>query len=337
MTALDAYEKLECLGTWRRDRRAQRRDVAVSIGNASLVISDLNDTALAHWSLAAVNRLNPGERPALFSPDQEAGELLELDEELIIDAIEQVRRAVRRQGPQPGRVRLLSFVAVTAAVLIFSVFLLPGILRQHTVRVVPEVTRAAIGETLLRKVEALAGSECRSPGTQPVLAAMRDRLTGLDRGRIIILSGDLRTPQHLPGGLIVLNRYVVEDHDGPEVLAGHALAEGLRARDRDPLDRLLQEVGAWPTLRLLTTGEVSDATLESYAETLLASRPAPLSDERLLATFEATGVPATPYALALDETGTTTLPLIEGDPFRDRLAEPLMSDADWIRLQGICS
>jgi len=337
MTALDAYERLECLGTWRRDRRSQRRDVAVSIGDASLVISDLKDTALAHWSLAAIIRLNPGERPALYSPDREAGELLELDEELIIDAIEQVRRVIKRRRPQPGRVRLASFLAITAAIGIFSIFVLPGILRQHTVRVVPQVTRAAIGETLLRKVEALAGSECRAPGTLPVLAAMRDRLTGFDPGRILILSGDMRAPLHFPGGLIVLPRTVVEDHEGPEVLAGYTLAEGLRARDHDPLNRLLAKVGAWPTLRLLTTGEISDATLKSYAETLLASDPEPRSDERLLATFEATGVPATPYALAQDETGTSTLPLLEGDPFRDRLAEPLMSDADWIRLQGICS
>ena len=35
-------------------------------------------------------------------------------------------------------------------------------------------------------------------------------------------------------------------------------------------------------------------------------------------------------------TGETTLPLIEGDPMNGRLTEPLLSDADWLRLQNIC-
>lgn len=336
MTALSAYEKLECIGTWRPDRLAQRRDVAVSIGDASLIISDLKDTALAHWSLAAVHRVNPGERPALYTPGPDAAEMLELDEELIIDAIEQVRRALRRRRPQPGRLRLASFLAISATVGLFALFVLPEILRQHALRVVPEVTRASIGARLMRDVEMLAGRECRAPGTPAVLSRMRDRLTGLDRGRIAVLSGDLREPVHLPGGLILINRNAVEDHDSPEVLAGQVLAEGLRAREHDPLDRLLREMGSFTTLRLLTTGDVSDETLESYAERLLAAPPAELPPERLLATFEAAGVAATPYALAIDETGGSTLPLIEGDPFRERMAEPLMSDADWIRLQGIC-
>ncbi|MEO0773689.1 MAG: hypothetical protein AAFZ04_10955, partial [Pseudomonadota bacterium] len=48
------------------------------------------------------------------------------------------------------------------------------------------------------------------------------------------------------------------------------------------------------------------------------------------------GISATPYAYALDLTGEKTLGLIEADPFATSAPEPVMNDADWLRLQAIC-
>ena len=56
MTALSKYDRLEATGLWRATRDTQRREVFVSIGDATLVISDLTDRAVAHWSIAAVER-----------------------------------------------------------------------------------------------------------------------------------------------------------------------------------------------------------------------------------------------------------------------------------------
>ena len=50
MTALKEYARLESGGLWRADADAQRRDVIVSFGDATLVISDSAERALAHWS-----------------------------------------------------------------------------------------------------------------------------------------------------------------------------------------------------------------------------------------------------------------------------------------------
>ena len=68
MTALSKYARLEATGLWRAGPDEQRREVIVSIGDATLVISNLKDQALAHWSLAAVDRktacyLPPRRRP----------------------------------------------------------------------------------------------------------------------------------------------------------------------------------------------------------------------------------------------------------------------------------
>mgnify|MGYP005990444423 FL=1 len=48
MTALTKYDRLEATGLWRPAPDGQRREVIVSIGNATLMISDMNDQAIAH-------------------------------------------------------------------------------------------------------------------------------------------------------------------------------------------------------------------------------------------------------------------------------------------------
>ena len=62
MTALKKYARLEATALWRAGPDVQRREVIVSIGDATLVISDLKDQALTHWSLAAVDRAKPALR-----------------------------------------------------------------------------------------------------------------------------------------------------------------------------------------------------------------------------------------------------------------------------------
>ena len=66
-SVLELGDRLEALGLWRASPKAQRLNVAVSIGDATLTLTDLSDTPLAHWSLPAVQRLNPGGTPALYA------------------------------------------------------------------------------------------------------------------------------------------------------------------------------------------------------------------------------------------------------------------------------
>jgi hypothetical protein len=69
MTALKKYQRLESPGLWRDTPEAQRREVVVAFREASLVLSDpRTELALSHWSLPAVERLNPGTLPALYGP-----------------------------------------------------------------------------------------------------------------------------------------------------------------------------------------------------------------------------------------------------------------------------
>ena len=116
-------------------------------------------------------------------------------------------------------------------------------------------------------------------------------------------------------------------------MAGFAVAE--RARAGDPLATLLQEAGISASFRLLTTGTLSDEMLRAHAEALMLTDTARAPDQTLIAAFESSRLRISPYAYALDSSGETTLALIEADPFTTT-PEPVLSDGDWIALQGIC-
>lgn len=335
MTALNEYQKLECTGVWLAGPGEQRRDVFVSIGDATLMINDNADRALAHWSLPAVERLNPGERPALYAPGADAPEELELSDDTMIAAIEQVRQVIRRRRPQPGRLRLVLLAAGLCAVGALAVFWLPDALIRHAASVVPDAKRTDLGERLLADIHRVAGSACDTRNGSRALERLKTRLLPDAPGRLVVVEGGMTDAEHLPGGLILLSRALVEDHEDPAVAAGYILAESTRATLADPVERLLETAGPFAAFQLLTTGDVSDATLESYAENLLTRPRDPLDDETLLVRFAASDVPSTPYAYARDLTGESVLTLIEADPAPDG-GTPLLTDGEWVSLQGIC-
>ncbi|SIO12444.1 hypothetical protein [Vannielia litorea] len=336
MTALKQYQRLESAGLWQPAPEAQRQNVIVSFGDASLAISDTGGRVLSHWSLAAVERVNPGETPALYAPSAEAMELLEIEDDTMIEAVERVRTAVARRRPREGWLRRIILWGGSAALAVAAVVWLPGALTSHTVRVVPEPTRAALGGQVFRAIGRVSGAPCRTPRGDRALARLYTRLMAPEKGGLLVLRGGIRDTVALPGGLILMNRALVEDHESPDVAAGYILAEATRSAQRDPLERLLDHAGLISTIRLLTTGALPEATLDAYAEELVAAPNAPIDDNALLARFAAARLAATPYAYALDVSGESTLALIEADPMRGGGAEPVLEDADWIALQGIC-
>jgi hypothetical protein len=339
MTALTQYQRLEAPGLWRPDAQAQRLNVVVSIGDATLTITDSSDRALAHWSLAALHRLNPGEAPARFAPSDAREEIeeLEIDDADMIAALEKVRRAIEASRPRAGRLRLVLTLVTLGLAATLAVTWLPGALRQHTLSVLPDVTRAAVGNRLLERLRRVAGTPCAAPHGVAALDRFGARVLGGGWARLHVVSAGVTGARHLPGGIILIDRALVEDYAEPDVAAGFLLAEAERARVRDPMAALLDHAGIVATAKLLTTGTLDDTVLDGYAEAVLLAPPAPLADVALLARFEAAGVRSTPYAYALDATGESTLGLIEADPVPLARAAPLLADADWVSLQGICA
>jgi len=336
MTALNDFQRLECQGIWRASPDAQRLDVIVSVGDATLTLSDQQASALAHWSLPAIERMNPGERPALFRPGADAVDILELTDDTMISAIATVQKAIQRRRPHPGRLRFLLTGGTGLLIAALAVFWLPGAMIDYTASVVPVSKRVAIGESLLANIRRVSGKPCDAVLGQRSLRKLQTRLFADDTGKIVVLSGGVTLAGHLPGQIILLNRALVEDYEDVAVPAGFVIAENLRARENDPLVSLLQNVKITTALRLLTTGDIPKPVLAEYAETLLTSTPAPIANQKLLDQFELASVSASPYAYALDISGETTVDLIEADPVTGAAQQEILTDGDWVSLHGIC-
>ncbi|WP_171102306.1 MULTISPECIES: hypothetical protein [unclassified Ruegeria] len=335
MTALKQYQRIEATGLWRPSPDAQRREVVISIGEATLTVSDFNDSALTHWSLAALERQNPGEFPAIFNPDGDPGETLELaeTETTMLDAIDRLQRAIERTRPHPGRLRWISVVGVVLAVVGVLLLWLPGALQRHVVQVLPEIKREEIGTAILNRIERVSGQACGSADVQTSLDTLARR-TGVRQ--IVVLPAGVPDSQSLPGGTVLLNRALVEDHEDPAVAAGYVIAARARAELKDPLDDLLDRTGTTAAFRLLTTGELTPEIIDDYTEQLLTEPKPRLDDDDLLDVFARSALPSTPYAYAKDITGETVLGLIEADPMAGRAQEQVLPDRDWVQLQNIC-
>lgn len=335
MTALAKYDRLEATGLWRACPQDQRREVIVSIGDATLVISDSNDQAITHWSLAAVERYGTAKAPAVFHPDGDPGETLELleTEAEMVDAIDTLRHEVLKARPSPGRLRWLGAAVSISAVTAAMVFWLPDALQKHTLSVVPDVTRAKIGAALLTRIERVAGTPCNAQPAGPALKTLAMRTMAKE---VIVLRAAITDSLYLPGGKILVNRVLLEDYNEPDVVAGYILAEQVRSQSIDSLEALLENVGIRATFTLLTTGNLPSIALDNYAETVLSAPRPKANEDALLTAFASAKIRSTPYAKSLDVTGEATFRLIEADPVSGTLAAPLLRDADWLRLQAIC-
>lgn len=339
MTALTKYARLEAAALWRASPDAQRKDVIVSIGDATLTITDTKDTAVAHWSLAAIVRANPGKRPAIFHPDGDPSETVELstEEDEMIRAIEKLRHAIERARPQTGRLRGVLTASILAAIVAAGIVWMPDALIRQAQKVVPQVKRQELGTNILTRLERVTGAPCRAQSSLEPLVQFGLRLSENETPLAIgIVRNGVRGAVHLPGGQILLSRTLVEDFESPDVAAGFALAEDLRRAGTDPLRRFLESAGILTTLRLLTTGRVDAGSLDTYAADLLTAPQDPIDMDALLERFTAVQVPSSPYAYAIDPSGEATLRLIEGDPYRQGAPKLLLNDADWVRLQNIC-
>lgn len=338
MTALSEYRRLEAIGLWREQAEDQRREVIVSLGDATLVMSATSGQPLGHWSLPAIERLNPGKMPALYVPADDSEELLEISDPDMIAAIEKIRTAIARTLPRPGRLRLAFAGGIAAAVGVLAVFWLPGALIRQTVSLLPEAKQVEIGEQILSRMTTLAGRPCAGPGGRTALTRLSLRAFGPDAvPRLVLFPTTIPDTISLPGNIVVASAALAEDFETPDVIAGYLLAERARRVTHDPVEVFLNEAGLGVTFRLLTTGEIAEDAINAHAARLLSHEAELVREEVLLEQFAQARVSSQPYAFARDVSGETVLNLIEADPMRGQRPEPVLSDADWVSLQEICS
>ncbi len=333
MTALKEYQRLECPGVWRPSSEDKRINVVVGIGDATLIMYDYNDRPQSHWSLPALVRLNGDTRPAIFAPGIDSEEELEIGDDSMIDAIEQVQKAIERRIPRKRRSKRAILAVAICASLASSIVWLPELLVTHAAAVVPDAKRIELGERLLAHIQQASRRSCHTAETA-ALGRLYDRLLGDRPGRLAVLPNGIAQTNHLPGGLILIDPALIENHESPDVAAGYVIAEAIRADAQDAIASMLERAGLVAALRLLATGDVTENVLFALAGALLSQPAQPVDRKALLERFRESRISIAPYAaIALDDADENALELTTVDQGGN---SPALSDADWVSLQRIC-
>lgn len=339
MTALTEFQRLEAQGSWRETPESRLREVIVSVGDATLVLSDpKSDRPLSHWSLPAVTRLNAGKMPAIYAPgSQRADETVEIDDPLMIEAIERVQRAIAQHRAHPGRLRGVLTVLAVVAMLVGLMIWLPDAIIRHGAKIAPPAQARQIGEAVLADIERSTGKACTRDSGQAVLTWLASRL--IDKNaEIFVVPGALNGALRLPGDVYVLGADLLEGAAGPEAAAGHVIAASLATQDKAITRQALRHAGLTAVLRLMTLGTLPSAAMTGYGEELLAQSPPRPETDAFLERLKDRRISSEPYARSVDPTGASLPELIENDPARSAdFTKPLLTPPQWQALQQICA
>ncbi|MEO0357509.1 MAG: hypothetical protein AAF386_04295, partial [Pseudomonadota bacterium] len=299
MTALHSYTRLECIGLWRPTPKDQRREAVVQLGTASLTILDSAGRPLAHWSLAAVDRVGLSDAQAvIYRPHPDASDTLEIDDATMIAALDQIHTAVHARSKPPrkwGRWATLGIgVAACAIAALYAARVLPG----YAAAILPDARAAELSVRLTDRLTDTVGPACQTPESDRALRNLTARLDALGDLTFVIVPSDETHVVALPAGHVVVPQGLLAQAASADVLAGHILVALSTAWVQDPAQTVFQDAGLLATARYVLGGQISDRAINNAADTMLTRTPTPLAGAAatLLQGFDALGVSASPFA-----------------------------------------
>ncbi len=333
MTALHQYSRLEAAGLWRSAPDAQRREVIVGLRDATIILIDpKTEGPLTQWSLPAIERIGDFEGFVIYGAHEDGAETLELDDPVMIAALDKVRAALVRRRKRPGRLRAALGAAAAGALLAGVAVWLPLGLHDFAANRLPDAARRDIAAQAMSDIAKISGSPCSGALGAAAAADLARRVWPEAPRAIAILREGLSTPASLPDGTILLPFAQVERAEGPDVLAGMVLAQSLSAAAEDPLVAALRYAGLLATMRLLSSGTLPDGALMGYGLHLAQTNHPALDTGGLHAAFTNAGISSAPFAAFTADTALGSLP----DPAPQGSTPPVLEDAAFLALQYMC-
>jgi hypothetical protein len=333
MTALHQYSRLEAAGLWRSAPDAQRREVIVGLRDATIVLIDpKTEGPLTQWSLPAIARVGAFEGFVVYGAHEDGEETLELDDPVMIAALDKVRTALDRRRKRPGRLRTALGAAAAGALLGGIAVWLPLGLYDFAASRLPDAARRDIAVQAMQDIATISGSPCAGAMGAAAAGDLARRVLPDARPAIAILREGLAAPASLPDGTILLPYPEVERAEGPDVLAGMVLAQNLAAKANDPLVAALRHAGLFATMRLLSSGTLPDGALTGYGLSLAQSDPPAPDTASLHAALTTAGISSSPYAAFAGDTALVQMP----DPAPQGSTPPVLEDAAFLALQYMC-
>lgn len=373
MTALGRYAKLEAVARYVDGASSEAREVVLSFGERSLVIVGLDDRPIAHWPLASLRALgSAAQRPLELVPDPASDERLLLDDREMSAAIAHICPGLHpptaTRHKRRGRATLWAAAALAAgAVVAGAVLLVPPLLPDRLIELVPPEREEALGGAVAARIPAMLGPAdrpvpelCVAEEGAAALLALSARLApaiGLPFPlRVAVLDHPGVDALTLPGGRVVILRGLLEAAHSPEEVAAVLAHAAGHARHRDPLSDTLDRSGA-AAVRILM-GEVTGGAAVAAARAALDPVSTPeaeaLADAEAFAILSAVGLPSRPLselpARLVGAYGADPPRYVAAHPWSPGRAgraaaadaignaafRPALSDRDWIALGNIC-
>ena len=260
-TALRDYARLEATGLWTPPGGSGAQEVLLSLGESTLILSDLADRPVAHWSLPALRRI--AQVPATYAPGTEGEERLEVEDAemnralaLVIDAAQEpsTRRPLRR----------LAGLVVAGLVAVAAVSFGPDILRRQAAAA---LSPAQVGELGRAVVARLPGTRiCADPYGVRAMERLARAALGPDAPPVRVLTpGPTGGAAPVPGAILLSGGAVAGAATPAEVATRLRAAHG-EAERNPPVEAFLSEAGPLALAEMLTTARWPEATLRRYAD-----------------------------------------------------------------------
>jgi hypothetical protein len=264
MTELDRYLRLEAVGLWREAPDAQPREVIVSFGKSTLLLTDLKERPLAHWPLGGIRVLPETDVAGATVYAMSDGETLGIRDPDMVAAIAAIRRAQPTLQRQRRRRRRSwrRILAVLALVLLVAAG--PPFVRGMTMDLIPPEQEAELGERMLSAIIAMQGPPCDNPDGMSALEKLSWAVDSPDRPHAQVMElGDARAVA-LPGDILLIDRAKIETEPQNRI-AGllYGTSSGTTLRD------VVRDAGIVANFRYIRSGHFDDAAVARAAAAAL--------------------------------------------------------------------
>lgn len=272
MTAIEKYTRLEALGQWKEGPDCETREVVVSFENATLVLSDLNEKPLCHWAMAATFRISLDGSKAVYTPDTEGFETLEIDDAQMVDAIAQVSSAAITGSNETHWLRwvfLLFIVGIVAAVALSA----PKIMRNQAIRMTGPESARKLGTDMISLLDV---DICREPRANAAREQFISRVFP-DQHTQLIVAKTLPQTGVFPGGVILIGGQTLQQLQSPEDLAD--LMTRLSGESGNKIQQLFETSSVKELFEYITSGKLTNARLLKMAQSIVDGDQSNISTE----------------------------------------------------------
>ena len=271
-TALRRYARLESTGLWTPPDGDAAHEVLVSLGESTLILSDLSDRPVAHWSLPALRRIDGD--PPTYAPGADSDEALAVEDAEMNRALALVIAAAREPAERRSLRRWVSLSAMLGVV-VALIWFGPLILRQQAAAALSAAQVEDLGRAVIAR---LPGARvCADPyGVRAMDRLARAALGPQALPVRVLTPGPAGAAAPVPGAILLSGGAVAEATDAA-ALAARLRGARAEAEAHPPVAAFLDSAGPLDLVEMLSTARWPEAALRRYAERVAATviDPAP--------------------------------------------------------------